>query len=448
MFRPSTRRQLWLLGISVLVGVGGILYGYDIGVISGALLFIHKSIPMTDTQTGIIVGAVLLGGWFGSLGAGPLADYLGRKKTILIAAALFISGVLVILASQNFLMLLSARILLGLGVGVVSVAVPLYVAEVAHASMRGKYVTFFQLFLTFGIALAYFIDLLFTGSGNWHAMFAVVLIPALILFIGGLFLPETPRWLIANHQNEKARRVLLRTHTKYEVETEIINIHHSLQQKRVGFMALFDPRVRKALFLAVSIAVLNQWTGINSFLQYAPSLLKASGFESNQAAMISSAGIGILNFFITFLALFLVDRVGRKVLLSIGTIGIFLVEIYLGLVQMMVLPPEVLGHLTLVGLLAFIVFFALGPGVVVWIALSELFPTYVRGVGMAFCLFFNAMAGWLLATFFLDINRILGVSGSYFLCAFFTFIYIIVAVFMLPETRGKTLEEVQRIMVR
>lgn len=448
MFRPSTRRQLWLLGISVLVGVGGILYGYDIGVISGALLFIHKSIPMTDTQTGIIVGAVLFGGWFGALGAGSLADYLGRQKSILIAAALFIAGVFVILISKNFLMLLVARVLLGLGVGVVSVAVPLYVAEVAHASMRGKYVTFFQLFLTFGIVLAYFVDLAFTKSGNWHAMFSVVLIPASILFVGGLFLPETPRWLIANHRIEKARRVLLRTHSKHEVETEVINIHHSLQQKRVGFLALFEPRVRKALFLAVSIAILNQWTGINSFLQYAPSLLKSSGFESNQAAMVSSAGMGMLNFFVTFIALFLVDKVGRKVLLSIGTIGILLSEIFLGLVQSMALSPSMLSQLTLIGLLAFIVFFALGPGVVVWIALSELFPTYVRGTGMAFCLFFNAMAGWLLATFFLDINRILGMSGSYFLCAFFTFIYVIVAVFLLPETRGKTLEEVQRIMVR
>lgn len=448
MLQASKKRQLWIFLMSVLVGTGGILYGYDIGVISGALLFIHQVIPMSDTQTGLIVGAVLLGGWFGSLIAGSLADHFGRRLSIIVASLLFISGIFCIISAKNFYMLLLARVLLGLGVGVVSVAVPLYVAELVPAHLRGRYVTFFQLFLTFGVVLAYFVDLAFTPTGNWHAMFEVVLIPAGILLIGSIILPESPRWLIAHHRHDEARKVLLRTHNKYDVEAEVLSIHHSMQQQIFGMMQLLDSKVRPILFLAIVIAVLNQWTGVNSFLQYAPKLLKESGVSSNEVAMISSVGIGMLNFVMTLLALFLVDKVGRKHLLIIGTIGIFISEVFLGFIQHLSLSPITLGHLTLFGLFGFIIFFAIGPGVVVWLALSELFPTHVRGSGMALCLFFNAMAGWLLATFFLDINRLLGMGGSYYLCSFFTFLYILVAVFLLPETGGKTLEQIQNDVMR
>lgn len=440
----SNRRQLWVLGMAILVGVGGILYGYDIGVVSGALLFIHKSIPMTDTQTGIVVGAVLGGGLLGTLVAGPLADQIGRRMMIMVACVIFIVGVALILLSNTFLTLLSARLFLGVAVGIVAVAVPLYVAELVPARERGKYVAFFQLFLTFGILLAYVVDLYFTPSGNWRAMFAVVLIPACVLLLGMLRLPESPRWLMFNGQREQARLVLRRTHSIDEAETALSEITESMENTEGGWRELFSKRLYLPLFVAVGIAVLNQWTGINTFLQYAPSILKQSGMQTNIIAMMGSAGIAVLNFLCTILALFLVDRVGRRPLLLIGVGGVFISEVFLGVVNTWAMAPAMRGWLSMFALFGFIVFFAIGPGVVVWLAISELFPTRVRGKGIALCLFFNSLAGTLLASSFLDITHVVGWSGAYFICAGCSAVYFLLTYFLLPETKAQSLEQIQR----
>lgn len=440
----AKQKNLWVLGMALLVGVGGILYGYDIGVISGALMFINKSIFMTKIQTGMIVGAVLGGGLFGTLIAGPMADYLGRRFVIMASSLIFIIGVFLILLAHSFTTLLIARLFLGVGVGIVAVAVPLYVVELVPADHRGRYVTFFQLFLTFGILLANLVDLLFLPSGNWRGMFSIVLIPAVVLLFGMFRLPESPRWLAANNKMEKARQVLRRTHSKHEAESSLIEIVTSIQETQGYWSELLSPQVIKALFIAVSIAILNQWTGINTFLQFAPSLLKASGVRSDVVAMMGSIGIAALNFVCTIFALFLVDRVGRKPLLIVGVAGVFISEVFLGAINYIHLVPHLRGVLSMYGFFGFIVFFAIGPGVVVWLAVSELFPTRIRGKGIAVCLFFNSLAGTCLATGFLTITSDIGWAGAYWLCAGFSFLYLLLAVFLLPETKQKSLEKIQK----
>lgn len=439
----SRRQDIWVFAISLLVGIGGILYGYDIGVVSGALLFIHKSIPMTDAQTGVIVGAVLGGGLVGTLIAGPLADRYGRRFMIATSSLVFIAGVACILAAHSFQAMLLARLLLGIGVGIVAVAVPLYVAEIVPANNRGKYVTFFQLFLTFGIVLAYFVDLAFTPSGNWRGMFAVVLIPAVVLFVAMFFLPETPRWLIAHSRDRDAYRVLKLTHPIDQVNGEAEHIKASIHTSEGNWGDLINRKMALPLFIAIGIAILNQWTGINSFLQYAPHILKSAGLGSNVVVMMGSAGIGMVNFICTLIAIFLVDRIGRRPLLIVGVAGIIISEVFLGVVNEVHLATSVTGMLSLVGLLGFIFSYAIGPGVVVWLAISELFPTQVRGKGIAICLFFNSLAGTLLASEFLILTRHLGVSGTYWLCAFFSLFYLLIAMFYLPETKAQTLEDIQ-----
>jgi SP family galactose:H+ symporter-like MFS transporter len=439
----SRRQEIWVFAISLLVGIGGILYGYDIGVVSGALLFIHKTIPMTNEQTGMIVGAVLGGGLIGTLIAGPLADKYGRRFMIATSSLVFIIGVGCILLAHSFQTMLLARILLGMGVGIVAVAVPLYVAEIVPAKDRGKYVTFFQLFLTFGIVLAYFVDLAFTPSGNWRAMFAVVLIPAVILFIAMFFLPETPRWLMANNREREAFRVLTLTHPADKVGPEADHIKSNIGNSDGSWGELFKPKMMLPLFIAVGIAILNQWTGINSFLQYAPHILKSAGLGSNMIVMMGSAGIGLMNFICTLIAIFLVDKVGRRPLLIAGVAGIIVSEVFLGFVSSLHLSSSVIGVLSLVGLLGFIISYAIGPGVVVWLAISELFPTRIRGKGIALCLFFNSLAGTLLASEFLILTQHLGVSGTYWLCAFCSVFYLLIAMFYLPETKAQTLEDIQ-----
>jgi MFS transporter, SP family, galactose:H+ symporter len=437
------RQQLWTLGMSLLVGLGGVLYGYDIGVISGALLFINKTIPLTDFQTGCIVSAVLAGGLLGTLVAGPLADRYGRRSMIFFACVIFIIGVGLILLASGFITLLLARLFLGVGVGVVAVAVPLYVSELVPAHRRGIYVTFFQLFLTFGILLANGVDLFFTASGDWRAMFAVVLIPAVILMLGVLRLPESPRWLVANGYKELARKVLRRTHSIDLADKALIRITESMQQDQGRWSDLFSSKLLLPLFIAISVAILNQLTGINTFLQYAPSLLKMAGVSSNASAMVGSFGIASVNFVCTIIALFFVDRVGRRPLLLVGVGGVFLAEAALGVVNLLPLTAQWCGVLSLLCFLMFIMFFAIGPGVVVWLAISELFPTRVRGKGIALCLFFNSLAGTVLAMFFLNIRNELHLYGAYWLCAFFSLIYLVLTFFLLPETKGKSLEQIQ-----
>lgn len=440
----TATRKWWVLMIALLVGVGGILYGYDIGVVSGALLFIHKVIPMSPTQTGIIVGAVLAGSLLGTLSAGPLADRFGRKSVIALSSVVFMVGVMFIVMAHSFLSLLIARLLLGIGVGIVSVAVPLYVTEIVPSKDRGKYVTFFQLFLTFGIVSAYFVDLAFTPSGNWRGMFEVVLIPAVILLAGCAILPESPRWLIANKQSKKAWGILTRTHSEDEAEIEFRDIHNSLQQSGGSWRELFSRKLVLPLGIAISVAILNQWTGINSFLQYAPSILKQAGLGSNVVVMLGSAGIGVLNFLCTLAAIFMVDKIGRRPLLITGIVGVVLSEIFLGYIHYLSTSPQQAGLMSLFGLFAFIMSFAIGPGVVVWLAISELFPTRVRGKGIAICLFFNSLAGSLMASLFLDIDKLLGMSGAYWLCACFSVVYFLIVYFLLPETKQQSLEKIQQ----
>jgi len=441
--KHSPNNKSFTLFIIFCAGLGGILYGYDIGVISGALLFVQKTIPMTQNEVGFIVGAVLTGGLVGTLITGPLADKFGRRTMILFACIIFIIGITAILLATSFTTLLLARLLLGIGVGVVAVAVPLYLTEIAPAKIRGRSVTVFQLLLTFGIVLAYFVDLIFTPSENWRAMFAVILIPATILFLSMLILPETPRWLMSKNHHEKAKHVLAKTHHAAEALTEFNQIFDSLNRAGGNWKMLFARNLWLPLFVALVIAACNQLTGINVLLQYAPIVIKESGLNSNIGTMFGTIGIGLINFLGTILALFLIDHFGRKRLLIIGTLGIVIAYSYLGFLPHFISPGRLEAELTLYGFFGFIFFFAIGPGVVVWLAISELLPTKVRGQAVALCLFVNSLAASLLSTVFLPIEHTIGMANTYWLLAGFTSIYFLTALFLLPETKGKTLEEIQ-----
>ncbi|CAN5272243.1 hypothetical protein BH10PSE19_BH10PSE19_18030 [soil metagenome] len=324
-------------------------------------------------------------------------------------------------------------------------SVPLYITELVPAPVRGKCVTFFQLFLAFGIVLAYLVDLAFTPSGNWRAMFAVVIIPAIILMIAVFWLPESPRWLILKKRPEKAFEALLQTRNQEVATQEIKAIYQALEKEvQISWRELLLSRqFLMPLMIAVLVAIFNQMTGINSFLQYAPQILKSTGFSSDLTAMLGSLGIGVLNFICTLIAMLLVDTVGRKPLLIFGTAGIVLAEVYLAIINQIGLPPHMQGVLSLIGLFCFIISYALGPGVVVWLVISELFPTRFRGRGISICLFFNSLASTILASVFLVLKDAIGFGGTYWICAGFSFFYMLTAIFLVPETKSRTLEEIQ-----
>lgn len=429
--------------IILCAGVGGVLYGYDIGVISGALTFMQQSIALTSQQQELIVGAVLAGGLIGTLITGSCADRFGRRTVILSACAFFAIGVLLIVVAHSFLAVFIARIFLGIGVGVVAVAIPLYLSEIAPPHIRGRGVTTFQIFLTAGIMLAYLVDLLFTHSGDWRAMFALILIPTATLFLSMLFLPETPRWLLAHKQEAKARKILQKILDPRVIDIEIKTIQKGLQHTENSWRLLFSPQFIKPLCLALFIAVSNQLTGINVIFQYAPKVMDMAGMPTHLISMLATLGLGCVNFISTLIAMMLVDAIGRKHLLIIGTLGLVAANLFLGACNYFFAVGSMQAHFIIVGLCFYVIFFAIGPGVVVWLAISELLPTRVRGKAIALCLFANSLAATALSSSFLTLLHSIGMAATYWLFAICCFLYYLAARYGLPETKGRQLEDIQ-----
>lgn len=437
-------RVFYLCLMVGLISSGGMLYGYDIGVISGALLFITESIPMQQMQVGFVVSAMLYGSLLGSLVAGPFGDDYGRRPLMLLAAMLVMVGVGTILMAHSFYTLFFARVVLGVGVGMVIVAVPLYVAEMIPACQRGRYMTLFQLMLTLGILLAYFVDLLFTPSHQWRAMFAVILLPAGILMLSAFLLPESPRWLISTNQQAAAEDVL--TRISQSLETPAIELAQSspCESRRSAHWRQWCQSIYwRPLIIGIMVAIFNQLTGINAFLQYAPLILKHAGLQSNVIVMMASVGIGSVNLICTMFALSLIDSLGRRPLMLWGVAIIVCAELLLALTLYLHSDSALFAWFVFLGLLGFIVGFAIGPGVVGWLIITELFPTQIRSKGTAICLFFNAMTGALLATFFLPLMHLCGLAGMFALFTTISLAYYLFCFYNLPETKSKSLEEIQ-----
>jgi sugar porter (SP) family MFS transporter len=362
---------------------------------------------------------------------------------------MFIIGILILVSSHTFLGILSGRLIEGIGVGIITITIPLYLAESAPASIRGSGVTAFQLFLTGGILVAYLIALLFAHSQNWRGMFLCSLIPASLLFIGSLLIIESPRWLFFKGKIEKAAKALKRSRSLQEAEHDLAMMKTLHAEKEQTVAAGIKEKLLQKHYvipfmIAFAVGVLNQLTGINVFLQLCTLILKHSGLQSNVISMLGSAGIGLVNFIVTLIAVFLVDRIGRKPLLILGTSGIVLALFSLGLVDFLLNPGKLQGYLTIIGFLIFIASFAIGPGVVVWLVLSELLPMSIRGKGMAICLFANSLTSVILASVFLNLTKIIGYSGVFWMCGAATLIYLLIGIFLVPETKNKSLEEIEQ----
>ncbi len=440
----SRTRNVALL-VMAIAGLGGILYGYDLGIISGALLFMKNDLSLAPSEMSLIVAAVLGGGSLATLVGGPFADRFGRKVTILVSGAIFIIGVVIVTVATNFVSVLVGRLVQGIGVGFITIVIPLYIVEVVPSKMRGRTVTLFQLFLTFGILLGYVVGYAFNGSSDWRAMFATALLPGIVFLLVGVVLPKSPRWLYRCGKTDQARALLLRTQTPDEVDTTLQELEDAARGADTGnsWALLVKPGYRKAFLIALAIGILNQLTGINTLLQFNTVILHQSGLHSGATAVLGSVAVGLVNFVVTIIALSLIDKVGRRPLLIIGTLGSMLTLLFIGAVHALTDPSAFQGYATLIGFIAFIVFYAIGPGVVVWLAISEIMPLAIRAKGMAIALFANSLASAGLAAIFLDLVGVIGYSGMFFMLAFFVFLYALVAIFPLPETKGRKLEEIE-----
>ena len=432
--------KLLTFWIVVCSSIGGMLYGYDLGVFSGSIYLITRHIHLTTEDIGIAGGAVFIGGLAGTILTGYLSDKFGRRAMIMLGGALFIVGVILILKTNTFFELICSRVVLGIAVGFVSVAVPSYLSEIAPTPIRGQSVTIFQLFLTIGILFAFVIDMIFLPSGNWHLMYAILIIPAIILCITMFFLPESPRWLMSKGREYEALHILKITRTEEQALQDLatMNLAHLADQKS-RWRDLFNRNVAPALTIVLLVAILNQLTAVNAVLLYAPAIFQAAGLINVQSAIEASTLIAFTNFIATVIGALLIDKLGRRFLLMFGTSGVCISYFFLG----WAIHFDLSALYLLYGMLSFIFCFAVGPGYIVWLVLTELLPTGVRGKGLAVALFVNSLTSWLITSIFLEIKDTLGIGHTYFLFSFFTFLYFMVAWKLLPETSQRSLEQIQ-----
>jgi sugar porter (SP) family MFS transporter len=440
--RRDESRTGAILGITVIVGLGGFLFGYDTGVISGALSFITSDFRLSSEASGLVVSAILVGAMIGALSSGRFADRFGRRSAIIAAAGVFTAGAVLAATAPSLAALVTARVVLGLAIGAASALVPVFIAEVAPPAVRGRLVAVNQLLITIGIVAAYGVDYAFTSSHNWRAMFAVGAVPAVALGIGTLFLPESPRWLITRGHEDQARVVLARIRPAGAVDDEIAEIRQMRPEGGVRLRELGRRWMLPALVAGIGLQILGQASGVNTVIYYAPTIFNHAGLGAS-AAILATVGIGVINMTMTIVGMALVDRIGRRRLLRTGV-----AIMTMGLVAL-ALTVSIAGLSPTTGLIAFgcvavyIAAVAASLDVVVFIIPSEIYPLRVRGTAMSLTLFSNWGMGFVVSLTFLPLLQSLGTAGTFWLYAALCATLVAFTAEFIPETKGRSLEQIE-----
>jgi sugar porter (SP) family MFS transporter len=425
--------------------LGGLLFGYDTGVISGALIFIKREFGLTTAAEEIVVSGVLLGATIGAIVGGKAADRFGRRRVLLVTAAIFGIGALASAVAPSPAILIGSRVVLGLAIGLASTNVPVYLSEVSPAHARGWVVSLFQLAVTVGIVVAYLTDYAFAGVEGWRWMLGLAIAPALVFGLGMFFLPETPRWLVRGGHHEVAHSTLVRIRGLADVNLEIEEIKASLaQQGESGHWTdLLRPQVRPALVVGLGLAIFQQITGINTVIYYAPKILQAAGFNSASGAILATVGVGIVNVGMTILAMFLVDRAGRRPLLLIGIAGMILMLGVLGSTFRVSNPSGGLAWIAAICLMGYVGSFAISLGPIFWLLIAEIYPLKIRGLAEGTAATFNWASNLIVSLTFLTLVEKLGASSTFLLYAVASVASWLFAYYVVPETRGRTLEQIE-----
>ncbi len=387
--------------------------------------------------------AVLIGAVIGAAVAGYLADRVGRRKMILVAALVFILGAIGTAFTPNVLLLIAGRIVVGLAIGITSMTAPLYISEVAPAKVRGSLVSLNQLAITIGIVVSYLVDYALAPIQGWRYMLGLAAIPAVILALGMLPLPDTPRWLVNHNEPEKARLVLKRIRGNENAEKELDEIQNGLKGQKAGRFELLSPLVKPALIIGVALAILQQVTGINTVIYYAPKIFQFAGISSSSAAIFSTLLVGVVNVAFTVVAIILVDCVGRRPLLLVGLAGMVSSLTLLGFSFYLSSLFGLQGTLATAGLMIYVASFAIGLGPVFWLLISEIYPLKVRGLAMSIASEANWGSNLIIALTFLTFIQVLGLSGTFWLYAVVGVLALVFCYKLVPETKGHTLEEIE-----
>ncbi len=429
--------------VAVLSALGGLLFGYDTGVISGAILFIQNQFSLDPFSKSLVVSAVLIGAVIGAIFGGDLADHIGRRRVIILSAIIFALGALGTAATPSLYPLIAGRVIVGIAIGIASIATPLFISEVAPAKVRGSLVSLNQLAITIGIVVSYSIDYALSDIQGWRYMLGLAAIPAIILGLGMLLLSDTPRWLMSQNRLDEARAVLKRIRGEQEVEGELQEILSSLREQKAGRKELLNPLVKPALLIGIFLAIFQQVTGINTVIYYAPTIFQFAGISSASAAIFATVLVGLVNVVMTVVAIVLLDRIGRRPLLLIGLAGMTLSLIILGSAFFLSNFSSSVGSVALVGLMLYVAFFAIGLGPVFWLLVSEIYPLKVRGLAMSIASEANWSSNLIVALTFLTLIEILGESGTFWLYAVVGIAAWIFSYKLVPETKGRTLEQIE-----
>jgi sugar porter (SP) family MFS transporter len=444
MERESRKQRFLLTVISAVAAIGGLLFGYDTGVISGAILYIKKEFAITIIQEELIISMVSLGAIFGAISGGPLCDKLGRKKIVLSASLVFIISAVGLAFAGTVNELIGWRFLVGLAIGISSATAPLYIAELSPRHFRGGLVTINQLFITIGILSSYLIGLLFVESESWRIMFAIAGIPAAIQFVVMVFFPESPRYLTNIGEKTKALNVLKKFRaTEEHARLEIEHIEKMIDRKKAHWKELLSKAVRPALLAGVGVTIIQQITGINTIIYYAPTIFKFAGLASNKAALMATLWVGIVNVLMTFVAIYLLDIVGRKPLLLFGLGGMSLSLIILGIGFHQTVSTAFVGVIALICLFFYIASFAYSLGPVGWLLNSEIYPLHIRGKAMGVATCANWLSNFIITATFLNLINLLGKSGTFWLYGLIGIFGLFFIWRRVPETKGKSLEEIE-----
>lgn len=432
--------------ISAIAALGGVLFGFDLVIISGTVSFFTEHFQLNEIQTGWAVGCINLGAAIGAVIGGKLSDSIGRRKLLMLCAVLFALTGIGTGWANTFLVFVFFRMMSGVAVGAAALVCPMYIAEISPAPMRGRMVSFYQLSIVIGILLAYLSNylLLETGINNWRWMFSSQSIPSFLFFFGLFFVSESPRWLIGRKRKIEAFQVLKKIGGNVYANLETLHIELSFDEnKSLKLSDLFRKEVGHIVFIGIVIAVFSQAVGQNSLFSYAPELFKQAGMAQD-FAFLQSIIIGVINIVFTFIAIGTIDKIGRKKLLQYGAFLLFLDALALSAAFYWQLP----GAWVLVFVLGFIAIYSATLGPVTWVALSEIFPNRIRASALAMATLALWIANFFTTFLFPIMNLHFGLSVTFAIHSGICFIYFLFVRAKVPETKGKSLEEIEKLLTQ
>lgn len=436
----------YILLLSLVASFGGFLFGYDTAVVSGAIGFLTSHFQLSAELTGWAASSMLVGCMVGAVAAGPAGDRFGRKPSLILCGLVFAVSSAASAMPSTLAQFAWARFAGGVAIGAASMLSPLYIAEIAPEKIRGTLVALYQLAIVVGILVVFFVNLQIQRLGDetwntttgWRWMFASLTLPSALFGFLMLLVPESPRWLMKQGQRDRARRILERVGGPGNAQKELGQIEEALRQEEGRWSELFTTGYRRALVIGILLAVFGQLSGINAIMYFAPEIFKSAG-AGTDSAFSQTVIVGLVNLAFTFVAIWLVDRAGRRPLLIVGTLVQVISLMSVGLF----LQQGRSGSLLLCGILAFVAAFAVAMGPIPWIVNSEIFPTKLRGRAMSVAIFCLWFADWMVTQSFPMLRESIGPARTFWVYAGCSLLSTVFVVALVPETKGRTLEEIE-----